>query len=279
MKTVVLERDAYGDGKHRFTPVCFNWPMTRGSGSGCVARIGPRPKARSSASIATRELHNPLLTRMKGTGLLLELLPTDADWLADENVRVHATLNAPHRPLAAGAGTPATLPSRVRRDEAPVGITVPPGTTGILQHPLSVYDAIGRPADEPPAWIDALCQQLKLERVATHYPTAQQAVREDFTDFTEHLLRHEAGCRQQRSRELLTRMACFPGIKTLEDYDFSFNPGVPKALVQELGSLAFVERAENVVLIGPSGIGKTHLAIALGYAPRRSRHASSRQPT
>ncbi|HGD3508831.1 TPA: IS21-like element ISKpn7 family helper ATPase IstB [Klebsiella pneumoniae] len=116
--------------------------------------------------------------------------------------------------------------------------------------------------------IDALCQQLKLERVATHYPVlAQQAVREDFsfTDFLEHLLRHEAGCRQQRSRELLTRMACFPGIKTLEDYDFSFNPGVPKALVQELGSLAFVERAENVVLIGPSGIGKTHLAIALGY--------------
>ncbi|HEJ0681988.1 TPA: IS21-like element ISKpn7 family helper ATPase IstB, partial [Klebsiella pneumoniae] len=103
--------------------------------------------------------------------------------------------------------------------------------------------------------IDALCQQLKLERVATHYPVlAQQAVREDFsfTDFLEHLLRHEAGCRQQRSRELLTRMACFPGIKTLEDYDFSFNPGVPKALVQELGSLAFVERAENVVLIGPS---------------------------
>ncbi len=60
--------------------------------------------------------------------------------------------------------------------------------------------------------IDALCQQLKLERVATHYPVlAQQAVREDFsfTDFLEHLLRHEAGCRQQRSRELLTRMACF----------------------------------------------------------------------
>lgn len=86
--------------------------------------------------------------------------------------------------------------------------------------------------------IDALCQQLKLERVATHYPVlAQQAVREDFsfTDFLEHLLRHEAGCRQQRSRELLTRMACFPGIKTLEDYDFSFNPGVPKALVQERG--------------------------------------------
>nr|AVI43719.1 transposase/IS protein [Klebsiella pneumoniae] len=61
-----------------------------------------------------------------------------------------------------------------------------------------------------------------------------------------------------------------PGIKTTEDYDFSFNPGVPKALVQELGSLAFVERAENVVLIGPSGIGKTHLAIA-GLQGRASR--------
>lgn len=79
--------------------------------------------------------------------------------------------------------------------------------------------------------IDALCQQLKLERVATHYPVlAQQAVREDFsfTDFTEHLLRHEAGCRQQRSRELLTRMACFPGIKTPRTMTSASTPACPR---------------------------------------------------
>lgn len=113
-----------------------------------------------------------------------------------------------------------------------------------------------------------LCQALKLECTADHYPMlAQQAVREDlsFSDFLEQLLRHEHGFRQQRSRELLTRMACFPAIKTLEEYDFSFSPGVPKVLLQELAALAFVARTENVVLIGPSGVGKTHLAIALGY--------------
>lgn len=60
-------------------------------------------------------------------------------------------------------------------------------------------------------------------------------------------------------------MACFPAIKTLEDDDFGFSPGVPKAVLTELAGLVFIERAENVVLIGPSGIGKTHLASALGY--------------
>lgn len=116
--------------------------------------------------------------------------------------------------------------------------------------------------------IAALCAQLKLERVAEHYPhLAQQAVREEssFADFLERLLQHETGFRQNRTRELLTRMACFPAIKTLEDYDFGFSPGVPKAALTELAGLAFIERAENVVLIGPSGIGKTHLASALGY--------------
>lgn len=64
---------------------------------------------------------------------------------------------------------------------------------------------------------------------------------------------------------MLTRLAGFPVIKMLDEFDFEFAGGVPKAVVQELGSLAFVERCENVVLLGASGVGKTHLAIALGY--------------
>jgi DNA replication protein DnaC len=48
-------------------------------------------------------------------------------------------------------------------------------------------------------------------------------------------------------------------------YDFNFTPGAPRKQIMELASLAFVERAENVELLGPSGVGKTHLAIALGY--------------
>ncbi|MGE3711300.1 MAG: IS21-like element helper ATPase IstB, partial [Hyphomicrobiaceae bacterium] len=70
--------------------------------------------------------------------------------------------------------------------------------------------------------------------------------------------------RRIRSRQMLTRTAGYPAMKTLEEYDFAFATGAPRTQIQELASLGFVERAENVVLLGPSGTGKTHLAIAFG---------------
>ena len=66
-----------------------------------------------------------------------------------------------------------------------------------------------------------------------------------------------------RSREMLTRTG-FPALKTLEAYDFAFATGAPRQQIQELASIGFVERAENVVLLGPSGTGKTHIAIGHG---------------
>ncbi|SOQ15669.1 ISPsy4, transposition helper protein [Pseudomonas syringae pv. persicae] len=54
-------------------------------------------------------------------------------------------------------------------------------------------------------------------------------------------------------------------MKTLEQYDFAFATGVPRAQLQELAALSFVGRAENIVFLGPSGVGKSHLAIALAY--------------
>ena len=68
-----------------------------------------------------------------------------------------------------------------------------------------------------------------------------------------------------RAREMLARMAGFPALKTLDQYDFSFATGAPRKQIMELASFGFVERAENMVLLGPRGVGKTHLAIALGY--------------
>jgi DNA replication protein DnaC len=64
---------------------------------------------------------------------------------------------------------------------------------------------------------------------------------------------------------MLVRIASFPAIKLLEDFDFKFAKGAPRKAIQDLASLAFVERKENIILLGPSGVGKTHLAIALGY--------------
>lgn len=116
--------------------------------------------------------------------------------------------------------------------------------------------------------LTVLCKQLNL----LHLPTqiahlGQMAAKRElgYLDFLEQALKDEAMARTERMRRMLTRLAGFPAIKTLDDFDFEFALGVPKPLVLELSSLAFVERAENVVLLGPSGVGKTHLALALGY--------------
>ena len=67
-------------------------------------------------------------------------------------------------------------------------------------------------------------------------------------------------------------MAGFPVVKTLDGFDFGFATGVPRPQIHELASLAFIERAENVVFLGPNGVGKTHLAIALGYLATQHGH-------
>ncbi len=70
----------------------------------------------------------------------------------------------------------------------------------------------------------------------------------------------------------MTRLAGFPAVKTLDEFSFEFAKGVKRSQIEELAGLGFVERNENIVLVGPSGVGKTHLAIALGYRANAGRH-------
>ena len=116
--------------------------------------------------------------------------------------------------------------------------------------------------------IATLATELRLSALPDLYgPIAQDAARRkdaSYADFLEEVLRAERDARRVRAREMLTRTAGFPALKTLEAYDFAFATGAPRTQIQELAALGFVERAENVVLLGPSGTGKTHLAIAFG---------------
>ncbi|MCZ6642645.1 MAG: ATP-binding protein [Gammaproteobacteria bacterium] len=121
--------------------------------------------------------------------------------------------------------------------------------------------------------IQSTCDALALNAVAQHYPVlAQEAANTDasYVDFLEQCLKAEQDERRSRSRAMLTKFAGFPSIKLIDDYDFKFAAGAPKKTVQTLQSMAFVERKENVIFLGPSGVGKTHLAIALEYLATQS---------
>jgi len=116
--------------------------------------------------------------------------------------------------------------------------------------------------------IGTLCERLNLPFVAQAAGAlAQQAAREQmsYSDFLEALLKEEAAGRTARKQSTMTRLAGFPAVKTLDEFSFEFAKGVKRSQIEELAGLGFIERNENIVLVGPSGVGKTHLAIALGY--------------
>lgn len=116
--------------------------------------------------------------------------------------------------------------------------------------------------------ISALCEDLKLPALSSDWSALAQRAADtqaNFADFLTSLLESEQAARIERTRHTLLKLATLPTVKTLEAYDFSFATGAPKAQIQELASLSFIERAENLVLLGPSGVGKSHLAMALGY--------------
>ena len=111
-----------------------------------------------------------------------------------------------------------------------------------------------------------LFRALKAPAAARATPKLAQRAREEewsHERFLEAVLATEVASRDSHGGENRIKAARFPARKTLEEFDFSFQRSVKKAVVEHLGQLDFLHARENVVMLGPPGTGKTHLAIAL----------------
>ncbi len=84
-------------------------------------------------------------------------------------------------------------------------------------------------------------------------------------EFLELILQDELNVRRQRQLARRTQAAEFRGLKTLEDFDWQFNPSIPRKQIYELAVGNYLREGKDVLLLGPPGVGKTHLAQALGY--------------
>jgi len=110
---------------------------------------------------------------------------------------------------------------------------------------------------------------LRLAAAAEALPGALEGARAEklsHTAFLERLLSVEVDATVARRQASLARFACLPSPWRIADFDFDAQPAVDRKLVEELASLRFLEDATNVLLIGPPGVGKTMLAVGLGWA-------------
>ena len=108
--------------------------------------------------------------------------------------------------------------------------------------------------------------RLGLRQIKESLAQTLQTAEKDgpgYAAFLDRLLEEEVGSREERRVKNALKLAGFPFLKTLDSFDFAFQPSLDRGLVMDLASLGFIARKENVLLLGPPGVGKSHLAVAL----------------
>jgi DNA replication protein DnaC len=109
-------------------------------------------------------------------------------------------------------------------------------------------------------------ERLKLDRISDVLGRALEEAggsQVSYLDFLDQLLQEELSARFERNVAIKTKLAHLPYHKTMNDFDYSFQPSLDKKQIADLLTLRFVESASNVLLLGPPGVGKSHIAVAL----------------
>lgn len=123
--------------------------------------------------------------------------------------------------------------------------------------------------------LNPLMEKLKLTYLMEQLDAVcEQAAKRDldYKGFLSQALQQEWQGRHHKGVQSRLTQARLPAIKTLEQYDLNFQPSLDRKIIRELAGLSFVERAENIVLLGPPGVGKTHLAISFGIKAVEAGH-------
>ncbi len=118
-------------------------------------------------------------------------------------------------------------------------------------------------------------EALKLDKMREYYPNYIENINKEqsITDILLELTNKEIEYRNERASQIQITVSAFPYKKEIADFDFDYQPSINKQEILELNSLGFLERHENILFLGPSGVGKTHLATAIGITAAKKRYS------
>lgn len=120
-------------------------------------------------------------------------------------------------------------------------------------------------------------EYLKLKQIGLHLNAvldANQTTPLSFIDTLLKLTDYEREVKEHNVTNAMIKVAAFPHLKTLNDFDFAFQEAISKDQILDLSSLRFLEKQENIVFQGSSGVGKTHLAISIGIIAAQNRNST-----